>query len=93
MVIRGLAVITGLTILAAGCDSAGPVYVYSKPGVTLEQLTRDEGECGKGAGGGQASAAQHRRCMSDRGYAAQELQSGSGDYLELRRMPTPVQNP
>jgi hypothetical protein len=93
MVIRGLAVITGLTILAAGCDSAAPVYVYSKPGVTLEQMTRDEAECAKGAGGGQPSGAQLRRCMSDRGYAAQELQSGSGDYLELRRMPTPVQNP
>ena len=81
-----------LTMLAAGCDSAAPVHVYSKPGATLEQMTRDEAECAGGAGGAQSSPARLRRCMTDRGYAAQELHHGSG-YLELRRMQTPPQNP
>jgi len=91
MVLRALAVIT-LTTLAAGCDSAAPVYVYSKPGATLEQMTRDEAECAGGAGGAQSGPARLRRCMTDRGYAAQELQQGSG-YLELREMKTPAQTP
>jgi hypothetical protein len=91
MIVRALAVVT-LTILAAGCDSAAPVYVYTKPGATLEQMTRDEAECAGGAGGSQASSARLRRCMTDRGYAAQELHQGSG-YLELRGMQTPVQTP
>lgn len=91
MVVRVLAVIT-LTILAGGCDSAAPVYVYSKLGATLEQMTRDEAECAGGAGGGQSSPAGLRRCMTDRGYAAQELRQGSG-YLELRGMQTPAQTP
>jgi len=91
MVIRALAVIT-LTILVGGCASAAPVSVYSKPGATLEQMTRDEAECAGGAGGGQSSPVRHRRCMTDRGYAAQELQQDSG-YLELRRMQTPAQTP
>jgi hypothetical protein len=90
-VLRGLAAIA-FTTLAAGCDSAAPVYVYSKPGATLEQMTRDESECARGAGSGQGSPAQLHRCMADRGYAAQELQQGSG-YLELRGMQTPVQTP
>lgn len=88
---RALAAIT-FVILAAGCDSAAPVYVYSKPGATLEQMTRDESECAGGAGSGQADPARLRRCMTDRGYAAQELQQGTG-YLELRGMQTPVQTP
>lgn len=92
MIVRALAVIT-LTVLAAGCESAAPVYVYSKPGATFEQMTRDETECSGGAGGGQASPARLRRCMTDRGYAAQELPQGGSGYLELRRMQTPVQTP
>jgi hypothetical protein len=90
MVLRALAVLT-LTILAAGCDSAAPVSVYSKPGATLEQMTRDEAECAGGPGGSQSSPARLRRCMTDRGYAAQELRQGN--YLELRGMQTPVQTP
>ena len=89
MIVRALAVIT-LTILA-GCESAAPVYVYSKPGATLEQMTRDEAECAGGGGGSQSSPARRRRCMSDRGYAAQELRQGG--YLELREMKTPAQSP
>jgi hypothetical protein len=89
MIVRALAVIT-LAILA-GCESAAPVYVYSKPGATLEQMTRDEAECAGGAGGSQSSPARRRRCMSDRGYAAQELRQGG--YLELREMKTPAQSP
>lgn len=77
-----------LTILAEGCAAAAPVYVYSKPGITLEQMSRDETECGQG---GRAGAAALRRCMTERGYASQELRQGS--YLELRDMPTPVQTP
>jgi hypothetical protein len=77
-----------LTSLAAGCASAAPVYVYSKPGITLEQMTRDEGECGQR---GQASPTRLRQCMTERGYASQELRQGS--YLELRGMPTPAQTP
>ena len=77
-----------LMILAAGCASAVPVYVYSKPGITLEQMTRDEAECGQG---GQASPTRLRECMTQRGYASQELRQGS--YLELRQMPTPAQTP
>jgi hypothetical protein len=91
MVLRALAAFT-LTILVAGCDSAAPVYVYSKPGATLEQMTRDESECAGGAGGAESSPARLRRCMTERGYAAQELQQGSG-YLELRGMQTPAQTP
>jgi len=91
MVGRVLALVM-LTMLAAGCDSAAPVHVYSKPGATLEQMTRDEAECAGGAGGGQSSPVRLRRCMTDRGYAAQELQQGSG-YLELSRMQTPAQTP
>jgi hypothetical protein len=90
MVVHALAIIT-LAILVAGCESAAPVYVYSRPGATLEQMTRDEAECAGGAGGSQSSSARRRRCMSDRGYAAQELRQGS--YLELREMRTPVQTP
>jgi hypothetical protein len=86
MVVRALAVIT-LTILAGGCDSAAPVYVYSKPGAVLEQMIRDEAECAGGAGGGQPSPARLRRCMTERGYVAQELRQGS--YLELRGVQTP----
>ena len=78
-------------MLAAGCDSAAPVYVYSKPGATLEQMTRDEGECAGGGGGSQASSSRLRRCMSDRGYTAQEMRQGS--YLEIRDMRTPAQSP
>jgi hypothetical protein len=77
-----------LTILAEGCTSAAPVYVYSKPGITLEQMSRDETECGQG---GRAAPARLRGCMTDRGYASQELRQGS--YLELRGMPTPMQTP
>jgi hypothetical protein len=91
MVGRVLALVM-LTMLAAGCASAAPVYVYSKPGATLEQMTRDEAECAGGAGGGQSSPVRLRRCMTDRGYADQELQLGSG-YLELRGMQTPAQTP
>lgn len=86
MVRRVLALVM-LTMLAAGCDSAAPVHVYSKVGVTLEQMTRDEAECARGAGGGGASDARLRRCMTDRGYVAQELRQGS--YLELRGMQNP----
>ena len=85
MVVRALAVIT-LTILAGGCDSAAPVYVYSKPGAALEQMIRDEGECA-GAGGGRPSPARLRQCMTERGYVAQELRQGG--YLELRGVQTP----
>lgn len=74
-----------LTILAGGCASAAPVYVYSKPGITLEQMSRDEAECGRTA------PARLRQCMTERGYGSQELRQGS--YLELRSMPTPVQTP
>jgi hypothetical protein len=77
-----------LTILAGGCASEAPVYVYSKPGITLEQMSRDEAECGQGA---RAGPARLRECMTERGYASQELRQGS--YLELRDMPTPVQTP
>lgn len=77
------------TTLAGGCASApSPVYVYSKPGITLEQMSRDEAECGQG---GRAGSARLRECMTERGYVAQELRQGS--YLELRSMPTPVQTP
>jgi len=41
MVVRALAAIA-LTILVGGCDSAAPVYIYSKPGAALEQMMRDE---------------------------------------------------
>jgi hypothetical protein len=64
MVIRALAVFT-LAILAGGCASAAPVHVYSKPGATLEQMTRDEAECAGGAGGSQASP--ERLCATPRG--------------------------
>lgn len=77
-----------LAILAGGCASAAPVYVYSKPGITLEQMSRDETECGQG---GRADPSLLRRCMTERGYVARELRQGS--YLELRDMPTPVQTP
>jgi hypothetical protein len=91
MVVRALAVITS-TILVAGCESAAPMYIYSKPGATLEQMTRDEAECAGGTGGAQASPEGRRRCMTLRGYAAQELPQGS--WLELREMKTtPMQNP
>ena len=80
-----------LTMLAAGCDSAAPVHVYSKPGATLEQMTRDEAECAGSAGGSQPSPERLRRCMTERGYVAQELRQGS--YLELRGMQTPAQTP
>jgi hypothetical protein len=86
MVVRALAVIT-LTILAGGCDSAAPVYVYSKPGAALEQMMRDETECAGGPGGGQPSPARLRQCMTERGYMAQELRQGG--YLELRGVQTP----
>ena len=87
---RVLAVVT-FTILTVGCESAAPVYVYSKPGATPAQMTRDEADCSGGAGGGQANPARLRRCMTERGYAAQELRQGS--YLELREMRTPQQTP
>lgn len=91
MVMRALAAIT-LTILVGGCESAAPAYVYSRPGATLEQMARDETECGGSAGGGQPSPERVRRCMSDRGYAAQELRPGS--YLEIRNMKTrPLESP
>jgi hypothetical protein len=90
MVGRALAVVT-LTILTGGCDSAAPVYVYSKPGATLEGMSRDEVECAGGSGGGQSGPARLRRCMAERGYATQELRQGN--YLELRGMPTPAQTP
>jgi hypothetical protein len=80
--------LTMLAILAGGCASAAPVYVYSKPGITLERMSRDEAECGQG---GRAGSARLRECMTERGYASQELRQGS--YLELRGMPTPVQTP
>jgi len=80
------------TILLAGCDSAASVYVYSKPGASLEQMTRDETECTGNSGRGQSSPAAVRRCMTDRGYVAQELRQGSS-YLEIRGMQTPQQNP
>jgi hypothetical protein len=86
MVVRALAVIT-LTILAGGCDSAAPVYVYSKPGAALEQMMRDEAECAGGPGRGQPSPARLRQCMTERGYVAQELRQGG--YLELRGVQTP----
>lgn len=87
MVVRALAVVT-LMILAGGCESAAPVYVYSKRGgATLEQMTRDEAECAGGAGGDQASPARVRRCMTERGYVTQELRQGS--YLELRQIQSP----
>lgn len=90
MFIRALAAIT-LTILMGGCESAAPAYVYSRPGATLEQMTRDETECG-GSGGGQPSPERVRRCMSDRGYAAQEVRPGS--YLEIQNMKTrPLEAP
>ena len=63
-----------------------------RPGATLEQMTRDETECAGRAGGGQPSPERVRRCMSDRGYAAQELRPGS--YLEIRDMKTrPLETP
>jgi hypothetical protein len=37
MVVQAALAVVTLTILVAGCDSAAPVYVYSKPGATLEQ--------------------------------------------------------
>lgn len=82
---RALAVIT-LTILAGGCDSAAPVYVFSKPGAALEQMIRDEAECA-GRAGGQPGPARLRQCMTERGYVAQELRQGG--YLELRGVQTP----
>ena len=91
MVGRALAVIT-FTILAGGCGPAASVYVFSKPGATLEQMIRDESECAQGAGGGQSSPEQLRRCMTERGYAAQELKPG-GASIEVRGMPTPTQTP
>lgn len=91
MFMRALAAIT-LTILVGGCESAAPAYVYNRPGTTLEQMTRDETECAASAGGGQPSPERVRRCMSDRGYAAQELRPGS--YLEIRDMKTrPLETP
>ena len=91
MFMRALAAIT-LTILVGGCESAAPAYVYGRPGATFEQMTRDESECAARAGGGQPSPARVRRCMSDRGYAAQELRPGS--YLEIRDMKTrPLETP
>jgi hypothetical protein len=45
MFIRVLAAIM-LTILVGGCESTAPAYVYSRPGATLEQMARDETECG-----------------------------------------------
>ncbi|HEY7653659.1 MAG TPA: hypothetical protein VIG07_12635 [Methylomirabilota bacterium] len=90
MIVRAVAV-TSLTILTAGCAAAAPVYVYSKPGGTVEQMMRDEADCAGGAGGGEVSSARRRRCMSERGYSAQELRQGS--YLEIRDMPRPVQTP
>ena len=91
MFMRALPAIT-LTILVGGCESAAPAYVYSRPGATLEQMTRDENECAGRAGGGQPSPERVRRCMSDRGYAAQELRPGS--YLEIRDMKTrPLETP
>lgn len=53
--------------------------------------TRDEAECAGGAGGSESGPTRRRRCMSDRGYAAQEARQGS--YLELREMQTPAQTP
>lgn len=91
MFMRALAAIM-LTILVGGCESAAPAYVYSRPGATLEQMTRDETECAGSAGGGQPSPERVRRCMSNRGYAAQELRPGS--YLEIRDMKTrPLETP
>jgi hypothetical protein len=91
MFMRALAAIT-LTILVGGCESAAPAYVYNRPGATHEQMTRDETECARSAGGGQPSPERVRRCMSDRGYAAQELRPGS--YLEIRDMKTrPLEGP
>jgi len=92
MFMRALAAIT-LTILVGGCESAAPAYVYSRPGATLDQMARDETECGRSAGGGQPSPERVRRCMSDRGYAAQELLR-PGSYLEIRDMKTrPLETP
>jgi hypothetical protein len=88
MFMRALAAIT-LTILVGGCESAPPAYVYSRPGATPEQMARDETECGGSAGGGPERV---RRCMSDRGYAAQEMRAGS--YLEIQNMKTrPLESP
>jgi hypothetical protein len=91
MFTRALAAIT-LTILVVGCESAAPAYVYNRPGVTPEQMTRDETECAGSAGGGQPSPERVRRCMSNRGYQTQELRPGS--YLEIRDMKTrPLETP
>ena len=86
MFMRALAAIT-LTILVGGCESAAPAYVYRRPGATLEQMARDETECGGSAGGGQPSPGRLRQCMTERGYVAQELRQGG--YLELRGVQTP----
>lgn len=90
MIVRTFGILA-VTILVAGCESAAPVYVYSRPGATLEQITRDERECAGGSGGSQGSPARLHQCMSERGYAAQELRQGS--YLEIREMKTPTQSP
>ena len=91
MFMRALAAIT-LTILVGGCESGAPAYAYNRPGATFEQMTRDQTECAGSAGGGQPSPERVRRCMSDRGYAAQELRPGS--YLEIRDMKTrPLETP
>jgi hypothetical protein len=91
MPMRALAAIT-LTILLGGCESGAPAYAYNRPGATFEQMTRDETECAGSAGRGQATPERVRRCMRDRGYAAQELRPGS--YLEIRDMKTrPLETP
>ncbi len=78
-----------LVMVAVTVAACGPAvrYVYNKPGATAEQRQRDESECTQQAmvtvGGGYGYGRPHQtldqgrlnRCMTSRGYEAQEVKN------------------